>query len=356
MVIFVNVSLCVLCVWSRTRPLIRTAADLAAARDQGFTNGHYDHLRATKYHFSCDQQEVSQYYHWQPLVEYKIPVISYLDTVCPFAARNLPPSSPRRQQHGRHARTAFWGPNLHHGAEFHKFTAVLLAHAIHEYANHDISETSLDGGDLPSWMPHQAVLSKQQIADWNAYVYNSSTGAAPELDAKTIKCSVLPLQSKMKVAEHGSDWRYYEDVPGKPGWVCESSRSRRDQPAAAPVAAHAASVATPAAVVASLTAPSNPQRSIAFSVRLPRVQPIIKISVLMSYDPGMGVLRCCVDPRGPEHCHVFDTLWADQTSQLMTMDMAFPDFPDKSADSELKRVLTCTADNGKVKVVQIITC
>jgi hypothetical protein len=47
-------------VYVRTNPLIRTASDLATARQQGFVNGHYEHRRDSKYHFTCAKQEVSK--------------------------------------------------------------------------------------------------------------------------------------------------------------------------------------------------------------------------------------------------------------------------------------------------------
>lgn len=190
------------------------------ARQQGFTDGQYEHFRDATYRFTCEGQDISrvcseccvvlcayvlclefhvfclttltslctcvfasQFYHWQPLVEYKIPVISYLDTVCPFAV------NPKSFFH----QTAFWSTALHHGELFHKFTAVVLAHAIYEYAVSDISETSLDGM-LPHWMPHhqekageRGGVSKRQFADWREYVRNASLGADLSVDAKTIR-------------------------------------------------------------------------------------------------------------------------------------------------------------------------
>jgi hypothetical protein len=294
---------------------------------------------------------VVQNYHWQPLVEYKIPVISYLDMVCPFA---MPPP-PGGKSPPQHAKSAFWGPNLHHGAEFHQFTAVVLAHAIHEYALNDISETSLDG-DLPSWLPHQDAISKQQIADWNTYVYNTSTDAALDLDTKTIKCSMEPLQSITKVLEHGSDWSYYEDVRGKPGWICASKGDGKALLSSRTTGHRTAPRRRPARTEQPTASTRISPRSLSLSVLLLRVQPIIKMSVLMSYDPRMGALRCCIEPYGRKYCHIIDTLWTDQTSQIMTVDMTFPDLPDHTSTSVLQRSLICSANNGKVKIVEVKTC
>ena len=303
-------------------------------------------------------------------MEYKIPVISYLDMVCPFtmaaAAAPFGAQSERTQSETqallRQAKHAFWGPNLHHGAVYHKFTAVILAHAIHEYALHDISVTPLDG-DLPAWMPHQGPVTKQQISDWNAYLYNASSGAELNVDTKTVKCAMEPLQRKLKVSGHGSDWSYYEDVPGKPGWISSSgsnsnSNSGSNSGSGSSVAGRSAiaGAAGAAGVVSAFSLQRNPPRSITFSVMLERIHPIIKLSVLMSYDPKMGVLRCCVDPYGPSFCHSIDTLWTDQTSQIMTVDLTFPEFPENPKKSVLNRDLICTADGGKVKVVDMITC
>ena len=45
---------------NRTNPLIRTAADLVAARRDGFTNSRFEHKRDATYHFQCLGQDVSR--------------------------------------------------------------------------------------------------------------------------------------------------------------------------------------------------------------------------------------------------------------------------------------------------------
>lgn len=44
----------------RTSPLVRTAADLSAARRQGLEGGRYEHRRDSAYRFKCQGQDVSR--------------------------------------------------------------------------------------------------------------------------------------------------------------------------------------------------------------------------------------------------------------------------------------------------------
>mmetsp|Transcript_8086 Transcript_8086/g.13723 ORF Transcript_8086/g.13723 Transcript_8086/m.13723 type:complete len:560 (-) Transcript_8086:1647-3326(-) len=332
----------------RTNPLIRTAADLIAARRNGFTNGRFEHKRDSTYRFLCQNQDVSRYYHWQPLLEYKIPVISYLDAVCPFTVADPSPALHPFNTAGSYANTAFWGRTIHHDVIFHKFTAVVLTHAIFEYAMHDISETSLDSS-LPTWMPHQRSISKQQITDWNTYIYDPVTDASLDLDAKTIKCSMDPVSSGLHVSRFGMAWSFFEDVPGKPGWI-SSSQS----------ASNGRMLTSTTRQLGSRKADQKlPPRTIIFKIKLQRIQPIIKLSVLMSYDTRMGVLRCCIEPMlygENTFCHSINTLWSDKTSQVVSVDMSFATLPGSRGEDILRRELVCSADQGKVKVVDMVTC
>lgn len=269
-------------------------------------------------------------------------MISYIDTVCPFVLGDLAPT-PRLG----HAPNAFWGRGVHHAPEFHDFTAVLLSHAIFEYAMHDISETDMDG-ELPTWMPHQRRIDKQQIADWNSYVYNPITDTSLDLDAKTIKCTMEPLSSGMRVRRHGTAWRFYEDVKGKPGWISSTSRLNNES-------------FSPHTEVKKSKDDSFDfanTRTIVFEAKIPKDKPIIKMTFLMSYDKRMGSTSCCIDPQsmGSKYCQLIDTHWSDKTSQIVTVDISFPNLPVNNSKTIQKHELHCTADSGKVKIVDMVTC
>jgi hypothetical protein len=44
----------------RTHPLIRTAANLTAAHQEGYVNGRYEHEREIAYSFTCKGQDISR--------------------------------------------------------------------------------------------------------------------------------------------------------------------------------------------------------------------------------------------------------------------------------------------------------
>ena len=264
-----------------------------------------------------------------------------MDIVCPLAKSGTFPLG----------RTAFWGSQLHHGDIFHKFIAVILAHVIYEYATTDITETSLDE-HLPTWMPNQTSITKKQISEWNEYVdqNNASSGIDLGLDAKTLKCSTYPLQVYLPVKRYGKDWSYYEDVPGKPGWIStyigdQSSGKSAINP-----------LSQPDASLSALLSHDADPRSITFQAKLNAVEPIIRLAVLMSYDRRMGVLKCCVDSYDQSFCQSINTKWDDETSQMVSEDLSFPSLPDRNERAVVRRDVTCYADSGKIKIISARSC
>lgn len=166
-----------------------------------------------------------------------------------------------------------------------------------------------------------------------------------------VRCTTEPLQRKIFVSRHGVDWAYLEDVPGKPGWICDNSSEG--------IVLNGLGSEPEKRLLKTRGVESLSPRSISFRVKLLRIQPILKVTLLMSYDSRMGTLKCCVNTYGPQYCHSIDTHWSDHASQFMTVDMPFPDFPSFAGVPEksfLKEDLICIADRGKVKVIGMQSC
>jgi hypothetical protein len=256
-------------------------------------------------------------------VEYKIPVLSYVDVACSLALQT--------GKHDYRTRTAYWGRELHHDKKGHKFVALVASLAVFEYSVHDGTSTVYDN-QLPAWMPNVSAITPGLIADWQAYVYDPTTTAVG-LDDSTLACLLHPSSRGLVTTFSGAgkQWRYFEDVPGKPGWIVmpTTTTSRSSSPFA---------------------------REIKFKVKLSKHNPKVKLSLLSSYDKQMGQLTCCVEARSDSHCSVFNTLWHDKTSQVTVFEMkSLPDFSYIMGD-KISMKLTCTANKGKIKIVDVMSC
>jgi hypothetical protein len=316
----------------KTAPVIHSYPDLLAARQQGLTDGVYD-FEEKSITFDC-YPDVGRYYHFQALVEYKIPVFSYPDVVCPIN------------------NNSYWGKSMHHSKEYHQFTAYLLALSIYELAKRDISETSLDA---------QLPFPVGRIKEWNDYIYDRSTDIKSILDSKLVVCTITPLSymavnrpGRFKPVRVSSAWRYYMDVPDKPGWIAD------------PISVAASSSSVPRVIVFPITLSTN--------------QPMLRLSFLKSYNSTMGTLSCCISSsESQHHCpphadtYVFDGHWSDLTSQGVAVAVHLANIsatltatsPHRVGTSSKKRTIipdfvkrnvVCTADGGKFKLIGVVGC
>lgn len=314
----------------KTSPVIHSLSDLQAALRQGLTDGVYD-FQEEPITFDCFP-DVGRYYHFQALVEYKIPIFSYPDVVCPIRNESL------------------WGRTMHHSKEHHKFSAYLLARSLRAIARQDTSETQFD-----DMLP----LPAGRIKEWNSYVYNSSSDNKLTLDSKLVDCIVTPLSYvavntplKFVPVRKGTDWRYYMDVAGKPGWIAD---------------------ALPTSKVSTATSSENstdlvPKREIAFRVTFSALQPMLRLSFLRSYNSSMGTLTCCISKR--EHrlsrcaaearLYDFSGHWSDLTSQGVAVSVHLENVYAKngahSPPAHVKRNVVCRADGGKFKLIGLVGC
>jgi hypothetical protein len=322
----------------KTSPIIHSPQDIADARLSGLTDGVYEY-EESPVNFDC-HPDVGKYYHFQALVEYKIPIFSYPDTICPIH------------------NNSYWGGIMHHSKEYHKFTAYLLALSIFHMSKSDVSETKFDS-ELP--------FPIARIKAWNNYIHDPSTDDKLTLDSKLVDCVVTPLSymavnrpAKFVPVKKGADWRYYMDVEGKPGWIADAvvDPSNFD---------HLGSVGT--------------SREIVFPVVLSTNQPMLRLSFLRSYNTSMGKLRCCVSesPEKSARCSLgvagsstfeFNGLWSDETSQgvavAVHLSSAIINVSGKAEKkgstgetkmaTSMKRNVVCKADGGKFKIIGVVGC
>jgi len=325
----------------KTAPIIHSLEDFVAARRDGLTDGVYD-FEEKAIVFDCFP-DIGRYYHFQALVEYKIPIFSYPDVVCPIH------------------NNSYWGNDMHHSKEYHHFTAYLLALAIFELAKSDISITKFDS-ELP--------FPVKKIKNWNNYIYDPSTDSKLRLDSKLVVCAITPLSymavnrpARFTPVRKGGAWRFYQDVANKPGWIADA---RTDD--------------------ASPSSHGDRSRDIVFPITLSTEQPMLRLSFLRSYNKTMGTLSCCITSSttnimcAPDaNTYIFDGHWSDQTSQGVAVAVHLNNIPVSSSPTRLskpsatagvsksksnpamkpdvvKRNIVCTADKGKFKIIGVVGC
>lgn len=366
----------------KTAPIIHSFQDLVAARKQGLTDGVYD-FDEKPIMLDC-YPDVGSYYHFQALVEYKIPVFSYPDVVCPIHNKS------------------YWGNSMHHTKEYHHFTAYLLALAIFELAKSDISETKYDS-KLP--------FPVSRITDWNNYVYDQSSNTKLNLDSKLIVCAITPLSymavnrpNRFTPVRKGSAWQFYADVRGKPGWIADAIV---DDHASYATLNHNQSRDDYTGIGGIASRSRSRSREIVFPITLSIEQPMLRLSFLRSYNKTMGTLSCCISSSSSNsfctpdttNIYVFDGHWSDMTSQGVAVpvhlnnvttstDLKSSSLSDPNSDwrkqsnSKYKykkthkinsndmikkkqestnsmtvtRNVVCTADKGKFKIIGVVGC
>ena len=307
----------------KTNPVIHTYDDLKGAQEEGFTNGVYS-FEEKNISSECFP-DVGRYYHFQALVEYKIPIISYPDIICPI--HNL----------------SYWGSPMHHPKEYHRFTAYLIAMSIYMHSENDLSETVYD-----SRLP----FSRDRITNWNLYIQNTSTDQKLRIDNKLFVCILSPLSymainrpKKFKPFRKGNAWKYYMDVPNKPGWIAESVQVTSNEDGFSDLRS----------------------REIVFPIVLSTDNPVMRLSFLRSYNFTMGKLSCCVSGDSTSsHCesyaisYIFDGHWDDQTSQGVAVPVQLSKTMSgvNASDTQktMRRNVVCAADKGKFKVIGLVGC
>lgn len=298
----------------KTSPVIHSHQDLLNAQKEGLTDGVYD-FEERAIVFDC-YPDVGRYYHFQALVEYKIPVLSYPDVVCPISRSN----------------NSYWGAVMHHSREYHHFTAYIIALSIAKLSESDISNTSVDEA-LP--------FPVTRIHEWNDYIYDPSSDTKLSLDSKYVVCIITPLSymavnrpARFVPGRRDGGWKYYMDVADKPGWIADALNPLQ--------ATHA-------------------PRDIVFPITLSTEQPMLRLSYLRSYNKSMGTLSCCISESSSRlHCpaqasrYVFDGHWSDLTSQGVASAVHLSNI--KGTAATVQRNVVCTADSGKFKIIGVVGC
>lgn len=288
--------------------------------------------------YSICPADISTYPHWLPLVQLKIPLIAFSTVVCPYIGVG---------------HDTFW-PGLHPPPKHHYFLAQMITAAVFEMAQADLPDYSSPDGPV-SDPSHRAM-----IADWNKYIHDpiSKSRQASDADVKAAECAVdpktyltatKPIRFKPKLK--GAGWRFMEDVPGKPGWVC-AEKASSDK------------VTPPLPNRLNVSTFTLLERDIMFVMQTGLKKPRIMLQLLVSYTSIMGILSCgAYDENGVltgDKPTLFNTLGADRTSQTAGFDLNVA-VPDGKFTSDVKSEiqtfhLLCRADHGKIKLTAVVGC
>jgi len=250
----------------------------------------------------CDMN-ITEYPHWQVLLEKEIPVVSFSEAVCPAghtfwnhdtldeAGYSLPDP----------------GPIPHPGLMTHDLVSRLILAAFLD-ALEGACETISEAGEAA----HEAAR-------------DAPAHPAPPLDALDVR--TLCLAEQTHTALHSDDgsmrsvgranavWNFYEDVPEKPGWIANSSGAPAD---------------------------------IAFDIGI--AQGWIQLEILKTYE-NIGSVVCWLDAQAPSPgnaCRV-DGLWESRTSIQSFVYL-------RAVAPAGRHTLSCRSNGKKFKLMSITSC
>lgn len=274
---------------------------------------------------------ISHYFHWEALLSLRIPILSYPDIACRFNN-----ASAYGDSIASNAAVGFWGTRTHPPANVHKYIAQVVGLSVLELFRDTLDdEAHYPIGTDSTWK--NFVLEKPAISVSHSLMLECGAHPTSEMS------SLFPEQ--FKPLRHGSDWSFKEDVKGKPGWIADIRWPKQR---------------------VNMT---GDMREIVFPVKLRGVEGKgrVELGVLRSYDPTMGILKCCmdcldVDPFAPTHAFVMRH--SDRTSQVYTVwlnvdvDAGVPvnHGGGTSIANATLHVLRCRADFNKVKITSVVGC
>ena len=335
----------------RISPILKTRADIEAEA-ASFPCG--DPRRAVNCSYVNNMTLLSQcpaavdtYPHWMSLVQYKIPVLSFPTVSCETIGTG---------------KDKYW-PEIHPPAESHDYLAKILVASIFEMSAEELPDYTASDG------PIRDPVLRDQIADWNQYIYsgNGFNRGSSDADLKDTICASSPVSDmsvvhskRFQPLRRGADWKYFEDVARKPGWICNQSPNRSNVEAESSAALDEDKVVLPEYIKFSSFKPSR--RDIVFSVRTSEVLPRIVLQMLSSYDHRMGTVTCGVYNQTGMMTggspFVFNTRWSDHSSQAVGFDMNLKvdTVPTHKADAFLSFDILCRANSGKIKISAVVGC
>ena len=310
--------------------------------------------------------DVARNFHWPELVTRAIPVLSYADGACRSDASPAVHTRALWDGEGRQ-----WG-YPHPSEATHRVVSQLVSKALAKHAERCATPEGMAPragawGLMPVGRAHAGRAGHEPTAAMSArcleprtyltapdtrgspVVASSAAAAAATAGTDTLAASFTPRHA-------GAAWRYYEDVPGKPGWIGTAhapSHGGADD-------VHAASRNSAAAHAASGAA-----YEISFAVKTGALG-MVAVEVLHSY-AGMGRLRCGVNCERPgvtqcaAHLDI-DARWEARESQGVLSTVAHE--PARFARKEV--LLQCSIrptepqpnalNAPKVKVLSVVGC
>lgn len=279
-------------------------------------------------HTQCNRDrqklDISSYFHWCPLLELQIPIISYVDISCRFSDAIW----------RKKINTLFlWGMDTHPSIKVHMYVAEIVGLSIFE-----LYRETIDGRSYPIKSADLAASVNQ----WDDYILTHPVHFTEIEDKRENFCNAHPTTRLPHVrgqpfepSSNGVDWSYGEDVKGKPGWI------------AYPISA------------LNHTHQDSERRQIRFGLNasLQNGHGIIKLELLNSYSDDMGVLSCCVNCDGPEFtpAKLFDTKIKEHQSQTFIASLPFKSHQHTTSITSFN-IVRCQANSGKVKIVSLIGC
>jgi hypothetical protein len=289
-------------------------------------NRHF--IGAPLMHSRCDDKtklDVATYFHWCPLLELQIPVISYVDIMCRYSDavwRN------------KIDQNFLWGSRIHPSIKVHMFIAQVVGLSILE-----LYRETIDG---PNYKYPSNAMSAE-VKQWDRYIRAHPLQGGEFSDTYESRCSAVPTTRLPDVPGQpfeplsaGPEWFHGEDVKGKPGWIAQAVATGNDT--------HI-----------------ETRREIRFGLNISPYngRGIAKLELLSSYGEDMGVLSCCVNCDGAAFTPTvtIDTKIEEHTSQTFVTSVPFLYNHKRKDTSNISHsILRCRANAGKVKIVTVIGC
>lgn len=289
----------------RKKPYVIKPSDMAWGQKSGYGyNNLYDFKS-----MSCENQDVASNLHWVPLLSLHIPVYSYFDMGC--AVKGVP--FPK-----------LWGDEIHPHDPVHRFAGTALGLGLLELINM-VSDTTGKARVCPS-------ESSDSVLAWDEFVAKQPVVEKMARVCSYNRSSYYSSTTQFEPSWRGAAWRYYEDVPNKPGWISDHKHSNSTN--------------------------SSTDWDIHFKLKFAaRAHYHVRLNLLMSYVNEMGTLQCCLD------CDVFFPEFScvthirDKFSVMEEFVFIKDVAPNVRIDASAEHTLKCRAEKKKkVKITAVVGC
>lgn len=266
---------------------------------------------------------VASNWHWPRLLQRKLPVISYGDGAAKAALLSK----------GHHP-LILWSQYPHPDDRTHMLCALIVLHGLADMLINDVATKR-----ETEWN-RQLIEAKDAIVPEPSFMAHCHVNMVTEIGVHMVKGKTPSGVPAFDDAMAGAGWQYFEDVPGKPGWIFGVEEQNLTS------SRHSVEYAL-----------------IGFNVTLgPRRR--VVLTNLRTYGHNLGTAECMVgcanqdDPKCPSV--VIETKWEKHFSQEAVSTLVIPSDAQHSGsgwgNQDVSTVWCRAANDGKFKLLAVGTC